>query len=386
MAEDPKESPSLEESLAALREQIDEVDTALVDLLKRRSEITTKVGELKSKHAMPVYVPEREKSLIQARRCQAEAAGVNPDLIEDLLQRMFRESYHSQHNNYACINADIQQVVIVGGGGALGKVFVKLFMQSKYQVSILEKDDWENADSLLSNADLVIIAVPINATEDVIHALPQLPKHCVLADVTSIKEKPLQCMLEKHSGPVVGLHPMFGPDAPGMIRQVVVVCHGRGEEQYQWFLEQMQLWGASLHISTANQHDKAMSIIQVMRHFSSFVYGLHLRNEDPDINELIAFSSPIYRLELAMVGRLFAQAPQLYADIIFENSENIDLLDRFIGRFTKATQLLKQGDKAGFIAEFKDVSAWFGTYASQCLVDSKQMLLKADDSHLLRKK
>ncbi|MFC3120814.1 bifunctional chorismate mutase/prephenate dehydrogenase [Agaribacter flavus] len=380
------QQPSLDASLSALREQIDEVDSALVDLLKRRTDITTKVGQLKSKHAKPVYVPERERALIQARREQAEQAGINPDLIEDILRRTFRESYHSQHAEYARVNPNLNRVVVVGGNGALGKVFVNLFAQSSYDVSVLDKDDWDKAESLLADAELVIIAVPINKTESVIDTLPKLPKNCILADITSVKTKPLAAMLRKHSGPVVGLHPMFGPDAPGMIKQVVVVCHGRGQTQYAWFLEQMKLWGASLHISQADTHDKAMSIIQVMRHFSSFVYGLHLCNEDPDINELMAFSSPIYRLELAMVGRLFAQAPELYADIIFENSENVQLLERFIERYTDSTELLKQSDKAKFIAQFKTVSEWFGDYASQCLADSKQMLLKADDSHLLRKK
>jgi chorismate mutase/prephenate dehydrogenase len=132
-------------------------------------------------------------------------------------------------------------------------------------------------------------------------------------------------------------------------------------------------------------HDKAMAFIQVMRHFNTFVYGQHLQQENPNLSELIAFSSPIYRLELAMVGRLFAQAPSLYADIIFNDSDNIALLERFHTRFGNAIALLKNQDKQAFIDCFKDVENWFGEYASQCLKDSKQMLLKADDGHLLRK-
>ncbi|MGQ8366782.1 bifunctional chorismate mutase/prephenate dehydrogenase [Glaciecola sp. 1036] len=379
-------SEELSKALGELRDQIDEVDAELVRLLKRRTAITTKVGALKSQHAMPVYVPEREKSLIEARRAQAEDAGVNPDLVEDILRRMFRESYHSQHASYAKVKGAVDNVVVIGGRGALGSLFVKLFSQTGYQVDIIDKDDWSQADQTLSKAQLVIVAVPINKTIDVIHSLPTLPADCILADVTSIKQKPLTAMLNQHSGPVVGLHPMFGPDAPGMIRQVVVVCHGQQSESYEWLIAQMELWGAAIYQSTAEQHDKAMSIIQVMRHFSSFVYGLHLQQENPDLKELIAFSSPIYRLELAMVGRLFAQAPELYADIIFQDAKNFALLENFVSRFQGALELLKNNDKAGFISAFNEVSEWFGDYAQQCLVDSKKMLLKADDSHLLRQK
>jgi chorismate mutase/prephenate dehydrogenase len=378
-------SSSFDQQLSALRAQIDEADSELVKLLQKRSSITKQIGLLKSQYALPIYVPDREKRLIEARRAEAEAVGLSGDLIEDILRRMMRDSYHSQHAKYACINPDIKKVVVVGGAGALGKVFVNLFQQSHYSVTVLEKEEWANAHQHLHDADLVIIAVPINITCDVISQLPELKPECVLADVTSIKSAPLQAMLNIHPGPVVGLHPMFGPDAPGMIKQVVVVCEGRGAEHYQWLLKQMELWGGALYHSQADVHDHAMAYIQVMRHFSTFVYGQHLQQENPLLKELIAFSSPIYRLELAMVGRLFAQAPELYADIIFSNQDSIPLLKRFSTRFAQAIELVQQGDKSAFIEQFNQAAQWFGDYAQLCLSDSKKMLLKADDSHLLRK-
>lgn len=376
------------QQLNTLREGIDELDTQLVELLAKRNKITTEVGKIKAQAGMAVYVPEREKALIASRRAQAESLGVSADLTEDLLRRVMRESYHTQNNNYRCVNPKIDNVVVIGGAGALGRVFVSLFERSNYTVSIVEKDDWESgrAHAVLSTASLVVVAVPINLTEMVVSKLTMLPKHCILADITSIKAKPLETMMSVHKGPVVGLHPMFGPDAPGMIKQVVVVCDGRGNEQYAWLIEQMRIWGATIHDSTAQEHDEAMAYIQVMRHFNTFVYGQHLQGENPDIELLTKFSSPIYRLELAMVGRLFAQSPQLYADIIFNNPDNFALLRRFHERFGIALSLLDKGDKKGFIDAFMKVGNWFGDYAKKCLIDSKQMLLKADDGQLLREK
>ncbi|GGW74757.1 bifunctional chorismate mutase/prephenate dehydrogenase [Alteromonas halophila] len=375
------------QQLSTLRDGIDEIDTQLVDLLARRSALTTKVGEVKAQAGMPVYVPERERSLIESRRQEARQTGVSPDLVEDLLRRIMRESYHTQNNRYRCINPAIGRVVVIGGEGALGSVLVGLFERSDYQVDIVEEPHWQDgrAAEVLKTADVVIVAVPINVTESVIAQLSMLPAHCVLADITSIKAKPLAAMMKVHSGPVVGLHPMFGPDAPGMIKQVVVVCDGRDEAAYAWLLDQMRIWGASIHHSTADEHDQAMAYIQVMRHFNTFVYGQHLREENPDLETLTVFSSPIYRLELAMVGRLFAQAPELYADIIFNNPDNVALLRRFHRRFGLALDMLERGDKRDFIKQFLTAGAWFGSYAKTCLVDSKQLLLKADDGHLLRK-
>ena len=371
--------------LSQLRDQIDDLDSQLVDLLAKRAQVTTQVGQIKAQTGMPTYVPEREAQLIASRRAQAEARNVSPDLVEDLLRRMMRESYLTQNAQYRCATEAGTKVAVLGGNGALGKLLVSLFARSHYDVVVIDKAEWADAPTLLQDVALCLVCVPINQTQQVIEALTYLPKDCILADVTSIKNQPLAAMLAAHDGPVVGLHPMFGPDAPGMVKQVVIVCEGRYPEQYQWLIEQMLTWGAQLHYTSSHTHDEAMAYIQVMRHFCSFVYGAHLQAENPDLKELIALSSPIYRLELAMVGRLFAQDANLYADIIFDKNENLALLQRFHTRFGEAIRLFESNDKAGFIQQFAQISEWFGDYAKTCLVDSKQLLLKADDDRMLRK-
>ena len=69
--------------LTALRDQIDEVDKALLNLLARRLELVAEVGGVKSRFGLPIYVPEREASMLASRR-RGEALGVPPDLIEDV--------------------------------------------------------------------------------------------------------------------------------------------------------------------------------------------------------------------------------------------------------------------------------------------------------------
>ena len=94
----------------------------------------------------------------------------------------------------------------------------------------------------------------------------------------------------------------------------------------------------------------------------------------------MALSSPIYRLELAMVGRLFAQDPQLYADIIMSSENNLALIKRYYQRFGEAIALLEQGNKQAFIASFRKVEHWFGDYAKRFQNDSRTLLRQANDS------
>ena len=282
--------------------------------------------------------------------------------------------------NYSCAKKNNRNIVVVGGRGQLGRLFVKLFNCSGYSVSVLEKEDWDTADKTLSEAALVLVAVPINITNHVIQGLSQLPTDCVLADVTSIKQSPLNAMLETHAGPVVGLHPMFGPDVLNFNNQTVIICDGRQSSEYQWLIEQLKMWQAVTYNISAKQHDKAMAMVQVMRHFSTVAYGYHLMEEDTNLSEIIALSSPIYRLELAMVGRLFAQDKALYTDIIFSDIDNAQSIKRFSQRFEELLVIMQEGDKNAFADIFEKVSSWFGDYAEQFLAESSEMLISTNET------
>lgn len=366
--------------LNALRDNIDEVDKSLLALLARRLRLVAEVGEVKSRYGLPIYAPDREAAMLASRRTEALALGVPPDLIEDVLRRVMRESYSSENDKgFKTLCPTLRPVVIVGGRGQMGRLFDKMLQLSGYQVRILEQEDWPTAKELLADAGMVIVSVPIHLTVEVIERLPPLPEDCILLDLASIKNEPLQAMLAAHNGPVLGLHPMFGPDSGSLAKQVVVYCDGRQPEAYQWLLEQIQVWGARLQRINALEHDQNMAFIQALRHFATFAYGLHLAEENVQLEPLLALSSPIYRLELAMIGRLFAQDPSLYADIIMSSENNLALIKRYYQRFGDAITLLEQGDKHAFIARFEKVKRWFGGYAQSFMDESRQLLRQAND-------
>lgn len=366
--------------LDVLRDKIDEVDRELVALLARRLALVGEVGEVKSRHGLPIYAPDREAAMLARRREEAEAHGVPGDLIEDVLRRIMRESYASEkETGFKCINPDLRHVVVVGGGGALGGLFVNMLRLSGYRVEVLEKEDWADSESRLANAGMVMVAVPIDVTEAVIGQLGRLPEDCLLVDLTSVKQGPMAAMLAAHKGPVLGLHPMFGPDVASLAKQVIVCCAGRDPLASEWFCQQMTIWGARLVAVSAAEHDQAMTLIQALRHFATFAYGRHLAEEGADLEQLLRLSSPIYRLELAMVGRLFAQDPALYADIILSSPQNLAMIRRYYEEFGRSLALLEQGQREGFVEAFNRVADYFGDHASQFLRESKQLLAQAND-------
>ena len=243
----------------------------------------------------------------------------------------------------------------------------------------MDQEDWPQAEQLLADAGMVIVSVPIHVTEQVISRLPTLPDDCILVDLASVKNRPLHAMLAVHSGPVVGLHPMFGPDVGSVAKQVVVYCDGRRPEAYQWLLEQLQVWGAAASHQrgrTRSEHG-VYSGAAALRH-------LRLRVASGGRERATGAAAGALLADLpAGAGdgwRLFAQDPQLYADIIMSSEENVALIKRYYQRFGEAIKLLEHGDKQAFIDSFRKVEHWFGDYAQRFSVESRTLLRQANDS------
>lgn len=293
----------------------------------------------------------------------------------------------------------------------------------------------------LNAADWVIISVPIAVTDAVIEQVaPLIRPDCILSDFTSIKERPVNKMLACHPGPVCGLHPMFGPDTFSLVKQVVVTVNGRYPERTAFIGEQFQLLGAYVVPCSGAEHDEAMRVIQALRHFTTISYGNFLREafghlapqgniqsaapgtepnstapstepnstapsnepgtvpassardsnapvsaareqESPFIERLLVLSSPIYHLELMMVGRLFAQDPHLYCDIISASCSNLELIAKYVDCAGRALATLQRGDKDAFIADFEDTTTFFGKFARKFLQESSEILALVQDTY-----
>lgn len=378
VALDSDELAHYQRELGLLRDRIDAIDTQLVNLLAQRSQEVERVVALKKAHHQPVYHPAREEDLIFRRRQQAAARGMNPDFVEDVFRRMLRESRMTQSERmlgHGLVPG--ARVVLVGGGGGMGQCLARWFSSGGYEVRVLERNDWPDAPKICEGAKLCVLAVPIAVTGWAAREIARhIPPTCVLADITSIKAAPLSAMLQAHNGPVLGMHPMFGPTTHTLDKQIVVVSEGRHPEQYQWVLDQLTTWGAVVMPASAEEHDEAMAIVQALRHFATFCFGQFLYRRRVNLRQTLDFSSPIYRLELAMVGRLFAQDPHLYAEIIFSTPERLTILKDYVASINESLPMLEQVDKERFVTQFQHVAEWFGPFADQAIRESTFLIEK----------
>ena len=206
-----------------------------------------------------------------------------------------------------------------------------------------------------------------------------LRKDQILCDFTSVKAPIVEAMMKYHEGPVLGLHPMFGPDVKSLVKQVVVTVPERDKESSAFLVEQLRLWGARICSCSAKEHDEAMSIIQALRHFTTYAYGTFLASKNPDLKKLQELSSPIYRMELMMVGRLFAQDPRLYADIIMSSKQNCNLIKDFVSSMLNEVSLVENSDIDTFTSRFLEARDYFGEFAENAVKESGSILAKLQD-------
>lgn len=368
------------EKLDFLRHEIDKIDKDLLKLLSRRLSLVSQIGEIKHRFGLFIYAPEREETIISLRREEADVLGISPDLVEDVLRRIMRESYYKENKKgFKRLYPSFRPVVIIGGRGRVGQFFLKMLVLSGYQVKILDKEDWINAKSILTNVGVVFISVPIHSAMEVINQLSGLPNDCIVVDLSSIKTLSLKAILKVHEGPVLGLHPMFSPDNENMIKQVIICCDGRYPKSYQWLLKQLQLWGAKLYHCNSEEHDRYMNFIQGLCHSIHFSIGNHLFEEKIDLDKILSFSSPIFQLELILIGRLFNQDPNLYADILMESKNNIFLIKRYYKRLGKILSWLEENDRTKIINRFEEIKNWFGVYTNVLFKSSCKLLQQVND-------
>ncbi|WP_080805396.1 bifunctional chorismate mutase/prephenate dehydrogenase [Desulfamplus magnetovallimortis] len=361
-----------EAEIKNLRDTIDDIDEQILTLIAKRLKEVKKVVALKKEHNMPVFHPAREEDLISKLRSHANSSGVDADFIEDLYRVILRNS--RIHQTVEMKQQGIKpggKVLIAGGYGQMGSYFANLFRASGYDVRILSEDNWESVETLCQGIDLAIISVPINVTLSVTERLaPHIPDDALLADLTSIKKFPMEQMLKQHQGPVIGLHPLFGPTCATLDKQIIAITPGRYGEKCQWLIDQLILWGAVVVNSDASEHDEIMDIVQALRHFATFCFGRFLSKRKIDLGKTLEFSSPIYRLELGMVGRLFAQDSGLYSEIIFATPERREILKEFAASLNDQIEMLDNCDKEIFTERFREIAQWFGPFSEQAMRES----------------
>jgi prephenate dehydrogenase len=265
------------------------------------------------------------------------------------------------------------KIAVIGGSGSFGRLFARLFKEEGHEVVITGRNATKGErvakelgveftkDNVRAarEGDVVIISVYIENTLDVIEEVaPHVRPGCLLMDVTSVKMEPCTAM-KKHAGEkveVIGTHPMFGPRVSSIEGLSFILTPVRAEKWDKFLLDFLKKRKAKVFITTPEEHDRVMGVVQGLTHFAYISVASTLRELGADVKYTKKFASPIYELMLDLIARIVGQSPRLYASIQTHNPFVAEVHEAFIKKATELKEVVARKDVKAF-AEIMTSSA-----------------------------
>ena len=221
------------------------------------------------------------------------------------------------------------KTVIVGSTGRMGAMLLARAQQAGlHAVGVDMPLTPETLAPACREADLALICVPAAVFRSVIGTVcPHLPPTAVLADITSVKEIPLRQMERVWPGPVVGTHPLFGPQPDPQADQPVTVVPGKQAAQAHVELVSgfFTAMGCRVFRSTAEKHDKAMARIQNMNFITSVAYFALLAGQE----DLLPFLTPSFRRRQNAARKMLTEDARMFAGLFEANPHSHEAVRQY---------------------------------------------------------
>ena len=264
---------------------------------------------------------------------------------------------------------------IIGGTGNMGRWFEDLFFQAGYRVLIAGRKTELSYTDLAKESDVIILSTPLDSALKICRQIgPILKQDQLLMDLCSLKESICSCMLESTSAQVIGSHPLFGPFTDSIKGQNVIICPCRGTSRLIWLENEFKSKGAVITRMDPLKHDRTMAVVQGLTHFLTVCMGKTLQKMDMPPDEAIFYSTPIFRINIDLIGRLFAQDHNLFKALINNNKYVKEALDSFTSAMDETINHLFSGDNQDGSHFLEKIKEFVGDFCETGLNESNEII------------
>ncbi len=251
-------------------------------------------------------------------------------------------------------------IAVIGGEGRMGRWFIRFFEEMGLHVISAGRNTSITPKEAARDAEVVVLAVPMHAVGESARELgPYVREKGLLTDITSLKKEAMEEMMAHSKCEVVGTHPLFGPGEPGMVGQTVVICPGRGEGWRDWLVGLFRDAGAHVVITSPEEHDMMMTVVQGLNHILNLALGLTVMDLGVAPKELRRFSTPSFGTRLRQIEHLLFQDPELYAELNMLNPKFPSTFRAFGEVCRRLLRLIEKEDKEEFARLFREALKFF---------------------------
>lgn len=223
--------------------------------------------------------------------------------------------------------------VAIIGTGAMGRWLVDFAKQNLGEVVLADAItakaervatefgvNFRSVPEAAAEAELVLVAVPISKTPDVIKSIAgQVQRGTLLADVSSVKSDVIEAMQTIEAKiELVSLHPLFGPGATSVKGKDFVAIPVKPGKRYAALKNRLLELGARVTEMGAEDHDRLMAIIQCMTHFVLLTY-LNALKSMKELKRAEKFRTPMFATLLDLAKTVFAGNLELYGELQVHN-------------------------------------------------------------------
>src|SRR3981081_3646165 len=164
-------------TLDALRQRVTDIDRQLISLVAERKRVSGEVARVKRATGYPTRDYEREREVVLGVRTIATELGVSPALAEDLIRLLIRSSLTTQEQASVVARGEGsgRAVLVIGGGGKMGRWFVEFLSSQGFSVEVADPgsvppgvtrvDDWRKTDL---KHDYIVLATPLGVTDAIL--------------------------------------------------------------------------------------------------------------------------------------------------------------------------------------------------------------------------
>jgi prephenate dehydrogenase len=153
---------------------------------------------------------------------------------------------------------------------------------------------------------------------------------------------------------------MFGPRVASLEGQAFIVVPVRAKKRKKFLMDFLKKHKAKVFETKADEHDRAMAVVQGLTHFAYISTASTLAALDVDVRDSKNFASPIYILMLDLIARIVGQSPQLYSSIQMHNPHTKEVHKTFIEQAGRLRETVAKKDAGAFSKLMTDAAKHLG--------------------------